>query len=118
MDVLRIRTQDEIKKKHARRRKREREKAKHAKIGGNDATSNMDHEMSELVIDDEVDEKIKLADTFTPHLVVRASGKIRSLSFSEEPDVKNATQVIHAFKLLQIYANSLDSFLPLSLLTV
>ena len=104
MDVLRIRTQDEIKKKHARRRKRERERAKNAKFEGNKMTGDADIEISELAID-EVDEKINLSDTFTPHLVVRASGKIRSLSFSEETDVKSATQVPHDFILLSNWAN-------------
>lgn len=89
MDILRIRTQEEIRKKQARRKKRDREKAKakggdRANVDGVDADDAMD-------IDDQ---KINLTDLFTPYLVVRSNGKIRSLSFSEDTDARDASQVL------------------------
>jgi U3 small nucleolar RNA-associated protein 12 len=43
-------------------------------------------------LDAEEDAEIDLVDLFTPHLVVRGSGKIRSFDFRNE-DVKGGTPV-------------------------
>lgn len=53
-----------------------------------------------MVLDagDEVEilHELQLVDMFTPHLVVRASGKIRSFDFGlEPPALKGSTQVCH-----------------------
>jgi U3 small nucleolar RNA-associated protein 12 len=82
VEVFRVRTDDEIRKKHARRKKRA------------DAKAAMDN--SEKVDDmpDKNDaEKVELADLLTPYLIVRATGKIKSFALPEETRTKGATQV-------------------------
>lgn len=77
-----MRTEDEVKKKQARRQKREKEKGK--KKG---------EEETDEVHDGE-EKGVELVDLFTPYLVVRASGKIRSFSFvDEERGPKGGVQV-------------------------
>lgn len=91
VDVLRIRTEEEVRRKQVRRKRREREKAKASRGDKGDLVVEQ-----AAAPDDELDNstaKISLVDLFVPYLVVRASGKIRSFSFAEETDAKGATQV-------------------------
>lgn len=79
-----MRTDDEMRRKHARRKKRADAKAamgKGEKVS--DVPENEDAEKSDLV------------DLFTPYLIVRATGKIKSFAFpeAEETRTKGATQV-------------------------
>jgi U3 small nucleolar RNA-associated protein 12 len=69
VEVFRIRTEEEARKKQLRRRKRAKEK-KTKQTGEAEAYDN-DEDM-------DVEKDIEFSDLFTPHLVVRASGKIRS----------------------------------------
>jgi U3 small nucleolar RNA-associated protein 12 len=71
IEIFRIRTEDEIRKKQARRRKRAKEKSKSKKEGLDDKADE----------DDAGSDEINLIDLFTPYLVVRANGKIRSFDF-------------------------------------
>jgi len=64
VEVFRIRTEEEIKRKQARRKKRAQKQGK---------TEEAKYE------DDETE--TALVDMFTPYLVVRASGKIRSFDY-------------------------------------
>ena len=90
IDIFRVRTEEEVRKKQARRRKREREKAKEQ--GKQDEVQS--HEASD---------EVSLVDLFTPYLVVRASGKIRSFAFSaEEGTPKGGVHV--RLKSLKFYA--------------
>ena len=82
VEVFRVRTDDEIRKKHARRKKRLEAKA---------ATSNS--EKVNNVPDKSDDEKVELADLLAPYLIVRATGKIKSFALPEETRTKGATQV-------------------------
>jgi len=84
VEVFRVRTDDEIRKKHARRKKRAEAKA---------ATGKGDTEHG--VPDNGDTEKVELADLFTPYLIVRATGKIKSFALPEETRMKGATQVRH-----------------------
>ncbi|KAI5123399.1 hypothetical protein M0805_006107 [Coniferiporia weirii] len=104
IDIFRIRTEEEIRKKQARRKRREREKIKakgddksaKGKDGKDDAKDDMDVDSGQ----------VGLTDLFTPYLVVRASGKIRSFSFSdEETDAKRGTHLLVALALnsLEVY---------------
>jgi len=46
----------------------------------------------------DADQDIKLVDQFTPYLVIRSSGKIRSFDFGPDGGVKGGIQVqTHAF---------------------
>lgn len=85
VEIFRIRTEEEIRKKRARRRKRAREKKKEK--GGKEPDTE----------DEEIEEEreIDLVELFTPYLIVRSSGKIRSLDFGAETttDAKGNTQV-------------------------
>ena len=86
---MRIRTEEEIKKKMARRKKRAKEKRE--KDGS---------KKTELVEASEETDKISFIDRFTPHVVVRATGKIRSFDLSAEgPTTKAAAQVINSTPL-------------------
>jgi U3 small nucleolar RNA-associated protein 12 len=68
VEIFRIRSEDEVRKKQARRKKRAKEKSG---TGGQvESAMNVEDEM-----------EIKLVDLFTPHIIVRASGKIRSFDF-------------------------------------
>lgn len=75
IEVFRIRTEDEARKKQARRRKRAKEKEEKSKPKEKDLVDKAGDE------DIGVDE-IGLVDLFTPYLVIRASGKVRSFDFS------------------------------------
>ena len=75
IEIFRIRTEDEARKKQARRRKRAREKEEKSKPKDRDRVDKVD--------DDELGEsEVGLVDLFTPYLVIRASGKVRSFDFS------------------------------------
>jgi len=90
VEIFRIRSDEEVQKKQARRRKRTKEKKQQEK---NRATY---PKMDEPGIDSENEETMEsnIVDYFTPHLVVRASGKIRSFDFgSSNPTTKVAMQV-------------------------
>lgn len=84
VEIFRIRTEEEIRKKQARRKKRVREKKKEK--GGKEPDTE-DEENEERQID--------IVELFTPYLIVRSGGKIRSFDFvSENPaDAKGSTQV-------------------------
>jgi U3 small nucleolar RNA-associated protein 12 len=84
VEVFRIRTEEELKKKMARRKKRAKEKKE--KEGGS--------KMSESMDVDEESNGISFIEKFTPHVVIRATGKIRSFDFSSEAsNAKAAAQV-------------------------
>jgi U3 small nucleolar RNA-associated protein 12 len=101
VEIFRVRTDDEIRKKQARRRKRAKEKQK---AGGN-----------EDVPMDDVEEAIAITDRFTPYLIVRASGKVRSFNFTEiESSTKANTQVrLYSLLCLQVTTRAFRFFLPL-----
>ena len=85
VEIFRIRTEEEVLKKQARRKKREREKAKSQE---KDTSEQMEPQ-------DEVPELVSL---FTPHVVIRASGKIRSFDFGiDDHRLKGAFQVCFLF---------------------
>jgi len=87
VEIFRVRTEEEARKKQARRKKREKEKSKNKK--------GKDKQMEDGSKEDDNDEKsVGLEDLFTPYLVVRGSGKIRSFSFAdEEPGPRGEIQV-------------------------
>ena len=83
VEIFRIRTEEEARKKQARRKKRSKEKKKSKEAEENVAADGLDE-----------DAEIKLADLFTPYLIVRASGKIRSFEFgADDVGHKGGTQV-------------------------
>lgn len=75
IEVFRIRTEDEARKKQARRRKRAKEKEGKSKSREKEAIDKADQEETST-------REIELADLFTPYLVIRASGKVRSFDFA------------------------------------
>ncbi len=77
-----MRSDDDIRKKQARRKKRADAKAVMGK--GEKVNDDLDNGDSE---------KVELADLFTPYLIVRATGKIKSFALPEETRTKSATQV-------------------------
>lgn len=90
VEVFRIRTEEEVKKKLIRRKKRAKEKKEKGR--GKAKKGEADDEVE----DGGEEGKIELVDLFTPYLVVRASGKIRSFGFeAEETTPKGGTQVYY-----------------------
>lgn len=87
VEIFRIRTEEEIRKKQARRKKRAREKKKEK---GQKEPDTGDEENEE-------ERGIELIELFTPYLIVRSSGKIRSFDFggNTAADTKGNTQVGH-----------------------
>ena len=75
VEVFRIRTEDEARKKQARRRKRAKEKEGKSKSKEKEPVDKADEEETGAG-------EIGLLDLFTPYLVVRASGKVRSFDFT------------------------------------
>lgn len=88
VEIFRIRTEEEVRKKQARRKKRAKEKkSKDPKRTGNEDLDAAD--------DDTDDSEVKLVDLFEPHVIVRASGKIRSFDFTpDSATAKGDAQVI------------------------
>jgi U3 small nucleolar RNA-associated protein 12 len=101
VEIFRIRTEVEIKKKQARRKKRAKEKKVASQLVENGKES-ADEEMN---VDS--DAEPSLVDLFSPHLVVRASGKIRSFDFgSDTNDHKDGTQVSEVARIRDIFDDS------------
>lgn len=92
VEIFRVRTEEEIRKKQARRKKRVREKKKEK---GQKEPDTMDEENEE-------EREISLVELFTPYLIVRSGGKIRSFDFGSESviDSKGNTQV--CFQILSL----------------
>ena len=94
IDIIRVRTEEELRKKQARRKRREKEKTKKKINTGSKQDSNDigDVDMGNISEQDGTREKDELAleDFFTPYLVIRASGKIRSFSFNSKPDERTS----------------------------
>jgi U3 small nucleolar RNA-associated protein 12 len=79
-----MRTDEEVLRKRARRKKREKEKKEKGRGKKQDDTMDVD----------DSSEEIKLIDIFTPHSIIRTSGKIRSFEFSpHDSSSKIAAQV-------------------------
>ncbi|KAG9104730.1 hypothetical protein FRC06_011624 [Ceratobasidium sp. 370] len=79
VEIFRVRTEAEALKKQARRKKRAKEKALKVAAKGKDT----DVEMTDAQ-EDEGPGIVTQEDLFTPYLIVRASGKIRSFCFPED----------------------------------
>ncbi|KAH9938569.1 WD40 repeat-like protein [Fomitopsis serialis] len=104
VELFRIRTEDEIRKKQARRRKRQKEKEQ------TKGKKPADHDDAEMQVDGEAEDKdkeVELVDLFTPYLVVRASGKIRSFDFADD-DVSRAKGTTQLFTALA--SNALEVY--------
>ncbi|KAF6762715.1 WD-repeat-containing protein [Ephemerocybe angulata] len=98
IEIFRIRDDEEVKKKLARRRKRAKEKKqeKGDKKGA---------EITAMEIDQD-DDEVPFIDKFTPHVVVRASGKVRSFNFAvETTSQKNVAELMVALSnnALEVY---------------
>ncbi|KAG8695193.1 hypothetical protein FRC08_007977, partial [Ceratobasidium sp. 394] len=79
VEIFRVRTEAEALKKQARRKKRAKEKASKAAAKGKDT----DVAMADAQEDEEPN-VVTQEDLFTPYLIIRASGKIRSFCFPED----------------------------------
>jgi U3 small nucleolar RNA-associated protein 12 len=96
VEVFRIRTQEEIRKKQQRRVKRAKEKRQQKLQELQEPIHESDRLGDENIDIDQqdADQDIKLVDQFTPYLVIRTSGKIRSFDFGPgDAGVKGGIQV-------------------------
>ncbi|KAE9410369.1 WD40 repeat-like protein [Gymnopus androsaceus JB14] len=97
VEVFRIRTEEEVHKKQMRRKKRAKEKK--------DKQPNSVKDEDD-VEDAEEDSEISLVALFTPHVIVRATKKIRSFAFgADNPGVKDGIQIMAALS-----SNSLEVY--------
>jgi U3 small nucleolar RNA-associated protein 12 len=93
VEVFRIRTEEEIRKKQLRRAKRAKEK-KQQKQQELSQENDKQADINTSIDQQDADEDIKLVDQFTPYLVIRTTGKIRSFNFgSGDGGVKGGAQV-------------------------
>jgi U3 small nucleolar RNA-associated protein 12 len=108
VEIFRVRNEEEVRKKQARRKKRAKEKSQQEVINGKES-----HLMAEP--DTQVEEmESNFVDYFTPYLVVRAGGKIRSFDFGpNETSSKGITQVFPFFWNLIHHPIFFRSFSPL-----
>lgn len=92
VEIFRVRNEEEVRKKQARRKKRAKEK-------GQDTNGKENNLVAEPDTQGE-DSESNFVDYFTPYLVVRASGKIRSFDFGlNETGSKGNTQVFLIFSM-------------------
>ncbi|KAF5322187.1 hypothetical protein D9619_000449 [Psilocybe cf. subviscida] len=96
VEIFRIRSEEEVKKKQARRKKRAQEKKEKGKSKSKDTEAEEEAEAPET----------SLVDRFTPHLVVRASGKIRSFDFGSNP----ASSKAHPQICLALASNAIEVY--------
>ena len=89
VEIFRVRTEEEIKKKRVRRNKRAKEKREKDRAQGKEK----DEHDTELDGKEVVAGKVDLVDLFTPYLVIRASGKIRSFDFATETSTRGGVHV-------------------------
>jgi len=92
VEIFRVRNEEEVRKKQARRKKRTKEKNQQEDDSRkeNNLAAEPDAQGEGMGSD--------FIDYFTPHLVVRASGKIRSFDFGlNETSSKGTTQVFLTF---------------------
>ena len=97
VEIFRIRTEDEVRKKQARRKRRAKEKKEQAKAKGKATEETV---VDEDNADIDSSQEVTIPDLFTPYLVVRASGKVRSFDFADEETssatAKGTTQIFMA----------------------
>lgn len=96
VEIWRIRNEAEIKKTLARKKKRRREKLKEKKAEGADA------DMDET--DDTDIAKAEVSDVFVQHVIVRTTGKVRSVDWALNPGVKDLQLLVGGTNnLLELY---------------
>ncbi|KAG0039532.1 hypothetical protein BGZ82_007766 [Podila clonocystis] len=84
IELFRIRTHEEIKKKMSRRRKRQREKQQALLKKG---------DVEGAAAEEPVDEAIQATDEITPWHIVRAAAKVRSFAFAPAKDVEKVGHI-------------------------
>lgn len=100
VEIFRIRTEEEVKKKQARRLKRAKEKKETKKSKSDDKNDErVDDQNQDLV------KEVQLVDLYTPYTIVRAAGKVRSFDFVKESSDANHIQV----RLLQVEHRSVGT---------
>lgn len=87
VEIFRIRTEEEVRKKMERRRKRAKDKQERDKSKEQD-------KMQDLQVVTESAMEPQFVDYFTPHVIVRASGKVRSFDIDPmESNLKGGFKV-------------------------
>jgi U3 small nucleolar RNA-associated protein 12 len=90
IDIFRIRTSEEVRRKQARRKRRAKEKSNNK----SESMAKGEAETTQEKMDIDEDREVGITDLFTPYLVVRTSGKIRSFAFnSNELKTSEVAQV-------------------------
>ncbi|RIA92969.1 WD40-repeat-containing domain protein [Glomus cerebriforme] len=83
VEIYRIRTHEEIKKKLTRRKKRQKEKQHKTGVKGQDENDPMEVE----------EQPIRAEDLITPYQIIRTDGKVRSFDFSTIEDNSKASSI-------------------------
>jgi U3 small nucleolar RNA-associated protein 12 len=82
VEIWRIRSEDEVKKSLARKRKRRREKQVSEGKGVDADTAELDEKAEDI-------SSAEITDFFVPHVIVRTSGKVRSLDWIRSKESKH-----------------------------
>jgi len=112
VEIFRIRTEEEVRKKQARRLKRAKEKKKETKK--RKADDQNDEERADDQSQDLVKE-VQLVDLYTPYTIVRAAGKVRSFDFVREDSDANHVQVRLFQAEQRLDAEAIHRYSPLHL---
>jgi len=101
VEIWRIRTESEVKKALARKRKRRREKLAAAR--GKKGDGNPDQEDEEDKTEDAADADI--SDVFVQHVILRTTGKVRSVDWAVTPGKKDLQLLVGSTNnLLELYS--------------
>ncbi|KAK3939138.1 WD domain-protein [Diplogelasinospora grovesii] len=102
VEIWRIRSEAEIKKSLARKRRRRREKLAAGK--GKGAKTDGDEDMADVEEKAEDVSKAEVADAFAQHVIVRTTGKVRSVDWATNSGTKDLQLVVGSTNnLLEMY---------------
>ncbi|KAG8778743.1 hypothetical protein FRC16_003725, partial [Serendipita sp. 398] len=99
IDIFRIRTEEEIRKKQARREKRAKEKKGQKPAVGEEVEMDAGKE----------DKDIQLVDLYTPYLIIRTNGKIRSFNFVANDTGSKGVQIFIALSTNAVEVHSIPN---------
>jgi U3 small nucleolar RNA-associated protein 12 len=97
VEIWRIRNESEIKKSLARKKKRRREKLKDKKVDGEVDMDDADDKADDIT-------KADISDVIVPHVIVRTTGKVRSVDWATNQGNKDLQLLIGSTNnLLELY---------------
>ncbi|CAB4425009.1 unnamed protein product [Rhizophagus irregularis] len=108
VEIYRIRTHEEIKKKLSRRKKRQKEK------------QHRDQDENDFMEVNVEEQQIRAEDLITPYQIIRTDGKVRSFDFSMIEDKNGSIRVLTSLtnNMLEVYTVNLSDIIPSKLYSI